>query len=71
MPSLVHRNLVDSEDSPHDQFVLGIGGRYKLNTRISINSEYNYRINTSENDQFTNGLSLVDIELEVMCSNSI
>ena len=63
VPSLVHRNLVDSEDSPHDQFVLGIGGRYKLNTRISINSEYNYRINTSENDQFTNGLSLgVDIE---------
>ena len=61
---MIHRNLVDAEDdTPHDQFVLGVGGRYKLNRRVSINSEYNYRLNTSENDQFTNGLSLgFDIE---------
>jgi opacity protein-like surface antigen len=41
-PSLVHRNLVATELDPNDIFALGAGGRFKLNSRISLNAEYYY-----------------------------
>jgi len=63
VPSLIHRNLVSTSSDIHDQFVLGLGGRYKLSSRVSINGEYNYRLNKSPEDVFENGLSLgFDIE---------
>mgnify|MGYP001365124240 CR=1 FL=1 len=41
-PTLVHRNLVATRDEANDVFALGIGGRIKLNRRVSINAEYAY-----------------------------
>lgn len=39
-PTLVHRNLVDTELDPNDLWALGTGGRFKLSKRISVNIEY-------------------------------
>ncbi len=40
MPSFVHYNLAQSLTEPNDVFALGIGGRIKLNKRLSFNAEY-------------------------------
>ena len=62
VPSLTHRNLVESTLQSNDQFTLGIGGRYKLTQRMSVNSEYHLPIKGLD-DGTTNSLSLgVDIE---------
>jgi len=42
IPSLVHKNLVTTSEDQNDIFSLGIGGRYKLTQRISVNGEYHY-----------------------------
>ncbi|MGE5479599.1 MAG: DUF5777 family beta-barrel protein [Chloroflexota bacterium] len=39
-PTLVHRNLVPNALDENDLFAVGIGGRYKLTNRISVNAEY-------------------------------
>jgi opacity protein-like surface antigen len=44
-PSYVHRNLVTSELDMNDLFSLGVGARYKLTKRMSVNAEYYYNIN--------------------------
>ncbi|MDH4058700.1 MAG: DUF5777 family beta-barrel protein, partial [Cyclobacteriaceae bacterium] len=44
MPTLVHYNLVLDIDDPNDFFSVGIGGRIKLNKRISLNAEYYYQL---------------------------
>ena len=63
VPSLVHKNIIDPQTEVHDNFILGLGGRYKVSPRVSINGEYNLRLNAHENDPTHNGLSLgFDIE---------
>ena len=63
IPSCVHRNLVAETTDPHDQWIIGTGGRYKLNQRLSINAEYFARLNVPSGDPYVNSLSLgVDIE---------
>lgn len=42
MPTYVHKNLVPHPDDKNDFFALGIGGRYKLTSRLSFNTEYYY-----------------------------
>lgn len=42
VPSLTHRNLVPTADVAHDVYTLGLGGRYKLNPRFSINGEAHF-----------------------------
>ncbi len=60
MPSHVHYNLVKTVAEPNDIFALGMGGRIKLNKRISFNIEYypllplanekkDYRLNGTHN----------------------
>jgi len=39
VPSLTHRNLVPTAADAHDVYTVGIGGRYKLNARMSVNGE--------------------------------
>ena len=39
-PTLVHRNLVDTELDPNDVFSIGTGLRFKLLKRVSFNAEY-------------------------------
>jgi Membrane bound beta barrel domain (DUF5777) len=40
MPSFIHYNLAQSVTEPNDVFAMGIGGRIKLNKRLSFNAEY-------------------------------
>jgi hypothetical protein len=61
MPSIVHRNLVPTKEDPGDLISTGIGGRFKLSKRISLNLDYHFVFNN--NDQFNNPLSVgFDIE---------
>jgi hypothetical protein len=39
-PTFVYRNVVPSKDHSRALFALGVGGRYKLNKRLSLNAEY-------------------------------
>ena len=41
-PTFVHRNLVATELDPNDLWALGVGGRFKLSKRVSVNFEYYY-----------------------------
>jgi hypothetical protein len=63
VPSLVQRNFIEDLEFDPNQFVLGFGGRYKIAPRVSVNLEYNHRLNLAENDWYNNGLSMgFDIE---------
>ncbi|MBP7496755.1 MAG: hypothetical protein KA792_03730 [Bacteroidales bacterium] len=42
MPSLVHKNLVPLNEDNNDLYSTGIGGRYKLTKRLTVNAEYYY-----------------------------
>ena len=57
-PSLVHENFVSFVDQDNTQFVLGIGGRHKLNRRWSVNADYAYHFNRADNSPFRNALSI-------------
>ncbi|MDA9863892.1 DUF5777 family beta-barrel protein [Flavobacteriales bacterium] len=63
IPSLVHRNLVDQPDRPNDVSTMGVGFRYKLNRRMSVNGEYHYLLPRPIEDGLHNSVSLgLDIE---------
>jgi len=58
-PTLVHKNIVNLGET-HDLLSVGLGARYKLTSRISLNAEYFLQLN---NENSVNPLSLgVDIE---------
>lgn len=62
-PTMLHRNLVATIDDPNDMYAVGIGGRFKLSKRISLNFDYYYRINPDKYDGTHNPLSVgFDIE---------
>ncbi len=74
-PSYVHENLatrsyVEQEDGStiaydeeNDQFAIGVGGRYKVSKRVSINIDYGIHLNRNSNSVYNNPLSIgVDIE---------
>lgn len=59
-PTMVHYNLVEKSEEPHDKYSVGVGGRYKITKRLSINSEYFYQLTDKKNN---NALSFgFDIE---------
>jgi hypothetical protein len=61
-PTYIHRNLVEFSSINNDYLALGVGGRYKLTKRISVNAEYFHQLERPH-ENFTNSLSLgVDIE---------
>lgn len=63
MPTLVHRNRILAEQENSDVFALGLGGRYKITQRLSLNAEFYQRFNTPESDTNYNSLAIgVDIE---------
>lgn len=76
-PSYVHRNSVSVEEDPHDIFSVGIGGRMKLNKRISVNGEYFYNFNELVSVDTYNSLAVgIDIEtgghvFQIILSNAI
>lgn len=63
MPTVVHRNLVQSVEDEHDIYALGIGTRLKLSRRVAINLEYFYLLPDQLPSSNTNPLSIgFDIE---------
>jgi len=42
MPTLIHKNLVKTTEDHNDIFSIGVGGRFKITNRMSINAEYYY-----------------------------
>ncbi len=79
-PTLVHRNMVATELDPNDILAVGIGSRFKLSNRVSVNAEYYYvipPINNFPSIETFNPLSIgFDIEtgghvFQLFFSNSI
>ena len=63
MPSLVHRNLVETKEDPNDVYAIGIGGRVKITNRTSFNAEYYYQIPSTKPEGSFNSLAIgFDIE---------
>ena len=75
LPTLVHRNLVPTNEDDHDQVSIGIAGRFKLSNRISINADYFIPIGDRK-DNYKNSLAIgIDYEtgghvFQVMLANS-
>jgi len=73
-PSYVHKNLYEPLIEDKNQFLTGLGGRYKISKRISINAEY--FVNFDNHSFYKNPLSLgMDIEtgghvFQLLFSNS-
>jgi len=62
-PALVHKNLVATPEDNNDMFSVGIGGRYKITKRVTVNAEYFYTPPDQVTYEFDQPLSLgVDIE---------
>ncbi len=62
-PTLVHRNLVLTAAEKNDVFAMGIGGRIRLNKRLTLNAEYVYVLPNQIDPQYKNSLSVgLDIE---------
>lgn len=62
-PSYVHINLVPKLSDQNNIYSVGLGGRYKLTPRLSLNGEYYYLLPGQTADDFANSLSFgVDIE---------
>ena len=65
MPTWVHWNMVQLNSDPNDIMLFGVGFRYLITKSLSINAEYLYRINESDDnkDIYHNSFSVgVDIE---------
>lgn len=59
----IHKNLYDQITEKENQFVVGMGGRYKFTKRLSVNLEYAPRIDAPENTVYHDLLSVgLDIE---------
>lgn len=60
-PSYIHKNLYNPAIEDKNQFLTGLGGRYKISKRISLNAEY--FVNFDNHSFYKNPLSLgMDIE---------
>ncbi len=63
VPSIVHKNLVNTRDENNTIGVLGMGGRYKITNRFTCNIEYYWLFPNQIANIYTNMLSLgFDIE---------
>jgi hypothetical protein len=49
MPTFLHYNMSEGSEFQNDKVSLGVGGRYKLSKRLSLNAEY-YWVNTSSEE---------------------
>ncbi len=62
-PTFVRQNLVWEPGQEHNQFALGLGGRYKISKRSSINIDYVWNFSRVEDSVYKNPLSIgMDIE---------
>ena len=62
-PTFFHDNYVIDDTQKNSQYGLGIGGRYKLGSRWSVNVEYGMHLNRSATSLYNNPFSIgVDLE---------
>jgi hypothetical protein len=74
-PTFIHENLatrsfvvqqdgsINGYDEDNNQFAVGVGGRYKISKRVSINADYGVHLNRNGNSIYKDPLSVgVDIE---------
>ncbi|OEK07712.1 hypothetical protein A8C32_16800 [Flavivirga aquatica] len=62
-PTFFHDNLVSVKEQDNAQFALGLGSRYKISKRLSLNADYGLHLNRASNSPFNNPLSIgLDIE---------
>lgn len=62
-PTFIRQNLVLEPFQQHEQFALGMGGRYKLTKRLSFNVDYSFNFHRAEESIFNDPLTLgIDIE---------
>ncbi|TYA92245.1 DUF5777 family beta-barrel protein [Seonamhaeicola marinus] len=62
-PTVFHDNFVVVDEQNNTQYALGLGGRYKLSKRWSLNVDYGLHFNRADNSPFKNPLSIgVDLE---------
>ncbi|MBH1960047.1 MAG: hypothetical protein I8H68_08035 [Flavobacteriia bacterium] len=60
-PTYIHRNLINPEIENENLFAAGIGGRYKISKRVSLNAEY--FLNMEDENYYQNPLSVgMDID---------
>ncbi|WP_298394338.1 DUF5777 family beta-barrel protein [Flavobacterium sp.] len=75
-PIYIHKNLYEPLFEEKDNFLLGVGGRYKLTKRISLNMEYAARLNARETSLYHNPATVgIDFEtgghvFQLLFSNS-
>lgn len=62
-PTFFHDNYVTDNDQANSQYGIGLGGRYKLGKRWSLNMEYGAHLNRNNNSLYNNPFSIgVDLE---------
>ncbi len=62
-PTFFHENFTLVDDQDNSQYAIGMGGRYKLSKRWSVNVDYAAHLNRAADSPFKNPLSVgVDLE---------
>ena len=62
-PIYIHKNLYEPMYEEIDNFLLALGGRYKVSKRISLNAEYAFRLNAKETSFYHNPATIgIDVE---------
>ncbi|WP_395077698.1 DUF5777 family beta-barrel protein [Flavobacterium sp.] len=62
-PTYFHENFVLNELQKNSQYAIGLGGRYKLSKRVSLNMDYAAHLNRVSSSVYNNPLSVgIDIE---------
>ncbi len=64
MPSLVHRNFVETKTEKNDVFVIGIGGRQKFSKRAAVTYEFHYVLPDQLASQYVDYSFSVGVDLE-------
>ncbi|MEZ4811598.1 MAG: DUF5777 family beta-barrel protein [Allomuricauda sp.] len=63
IPTFLHDNLVALDGQENSQYAVGVGGRYKISKRLSLNADYGVHLNRAPDSPFKNPLSIgIDIE---------
>jgi len=57
-PTFFHDNYVSFDPQDNSQIALGLGARYKISNRWSINADYGWHLNRASDSPFKNPLSI-------------
>jgi len=57
-PTIFHENFVENPNQDNTQYAIGVGGRYKLSKRWSLNIDYAAHLNRASNTIYKNPLSI-------------